>query len=227
MSNAAFTLDDEANRRLTAEGRPVRAHAFKRHPNDWYQEPLWCSQRLFQVESFHGVIYDPACGEGRILKSACEFFPLKAVQGADIVDRGINTHLPHLRFHVRNFLSNEVDPSCVASTVNIVSNPPYQVSDDFLEKALKLPNWQKIAFLMPTTWASPQKRAHVLQTTPLRREWKLTPRPSMPPGGDKPQGFKDRGGHVDYSWFIWERGYSGAPEIRWLHRIAEKEKGFL
>jgi len=60
--------------------------------------------------------------------------------------------------------------------------------------------------------------ARWLENTPLQRIWLLTPRPSMPPGQHILDGGKVGGGKSDYCWLVWEHGYSGLPEIRWLHR---------
>jgi hypothetical protein len=39
-----------------------------------------------------------------------------------------------------------------------------------------------------------------------------------PPGDVIAAGDKPGGGRVDFCWLIFERGYSGFPELRWLHR---------
>ena len=64
---------------------PRLAHNFARDPNDWYVEPRWCSIRLFEEEKFHGEIYDPNCGWGRVLRSAKDAG--YAVRASDIVIR--------------------------------------------------------------------------------------------------------------------------------------------
>lgn len=54
--------------------------------------------------------------------------------------------------------------------------------------------------------------------TPLRRVWMMTPRPSMPPGHVITAGGKITGGKMDYCWLVWEAGYEGEAEIKWLRR---------
>ena len=52
---------------LPAKGkRPRRSHIFDRDDHDFYVEPAWCSERLFAVEPFAGLIWDPAAGSGTI-----------------------------------------------------------------------------------------------------------------------------------------------------------------
>jgi hypothetical protein len=74
--------------------------------------------------------------------------------------------------------------------------------------------------LLPANWVQGDKRSRMLAGTPLRRVWFITPRPSMPPGHVLEAGGKPGNGTTDYAWFVWLRGYDGAPEVRWLRRDA-------
>jgi hypothetical protein len=177
----------------------------KRDKDDFYVEPSWCSERLFAVERFEGLILDPACGSGRIVKAA-RAAGLGAM-GTDKVDRGA------LDWPARNFLS----PLLAPGLSNIVSNPPFGLAEAFVERALMVAE-RKVAFLLPTIWLHGDKRARWLRQTPLRCVYLLCPRPSMPPGKVLQRGAKATGGMKDYCWLVWLRGFQGAPEVRWLHR---------
>lgn len=193
---------------LTASLRgPLRKRESKiwaREANDWYCEPGWCSRRLFEEEQFAGSVLDPACGRGAILDSA------KAaglhVDAGDIVDRGYPGVIVGNFFDVHSITAN-----------NIVSNPPFGIAEPFVEHALNLA-WSKVAMLLPANWVQGDKRSRWLQTTPLRRVYFITPRPSMPPGHIIAAGGKPGNGTTDYAWFVWLRGYDGTPEVRWLRR---------
>jgi hypothetical protein len=59
---------------------------------------------------------------------------------------------------------------------------------------------------------------------PLARVWLLSRRPSMPPGiywGQR-NNFgcliqeEETGGKMDYSWFVFDHGYTGKVTIDWL-----------
>lgn len=189
------------------EPREKDAHLWERHPQDWYVEPEWCSKRLFDVEKFgaHIPVTDPACGLGRILKSADAAGYL--IYGSDIVARSEYCE------HEVNFLED----FSVCSTV--VSNPPFGIADDFAKHALEICA-DKVALLLPTKWMNGAKRGAWLETTPLRRVWLLGPRPSMPPGPVIEAGIAPGNGTTDFAWFVWERGYVGRPELHWLRRAA-------
>jgi hypothetical protein len=185
--------------------RQKDAQIWARHPRDFYVEPEWCSQRLFEEEEFPRgcVISDPACGLGRILQSAHNAGHL--VYGADIVSRSEWCDAEE------DFLLSTEAPW------SIVSNPPFGIADAFTKHALKLVR-HEVALLLPTKWMNSAKRGAWLETTPLRRVWLLGPRPSMPPGPVIEAGIAPGNGTVDFAWFVWERGYEGRPELRWLRR---------
>ena len=67
----ALGLDGGKGVDLFAKGkRPRRSHIFDRDDHDFYVEPPWCSERLFAVEPFAGLIWDPAAGSGTIPRAA-------------------------------------------------------------------------------------------------------------------------------------------------------------
>jgi hypothetical protein len=184
--------------------KKLDAHVWEREANEHYVEPEWCSRRLFEDEPFEGQVWDPCCGFGRIPESAraAGFF----VFASDIVDRGYSA------------LSERSDFLCCndhQASENIVCNPPFNIADQFALHALSLGNTRKVAMIFPTARLN---AAHWLRGTPLRRIWLLTPRPSMPPGHVITRGEKPGGGKMDYCWLIWERGYEGHAETRWLRR---------
>jgi hypothetical protein len=179
------------------------AHLWRRHPEDFYVEPGWVSWRLFDVEQFKGAIWDPACGIGRIVDSASRNHHYLSF-GSDIVKRS-------------DWCENEIDflSAPVQEWHEIVSNPPFGIADKFIKHALAA---RKVAMLLPTKWMNSAARGKWLETTPLKQVLLLAPRPSMPPGPVIEAGEKPGNGTVDFAWFVWERGYIGAPTIGWLRR---------
>lgn len=177
----------------------LNAHVWDRQKEDWYCEPAWCSKRLFEEERF-GAIHDPCCGFGTIVKSAWSCGA--SATGADLVDRGFE------RGGVQDFFDCDQVLDC------IVCNPPFNIASHFALHAIKLAQ-RKVAIIFPTARLN---AAHWLKGTPLRRVWMLSPRPSMPPGYVIAAGGKPQGGKSDFCWLVWERGYQGAAEIRWLYR---------
>lgn len=200
MSEPRSLLDE----RVSEISVPLKAHLWARHHDDFYVEPKWCSRRLFETEFFSGDIFDPACGLGRIVESAHQFGHAAAF-GSDIVARS-----PTCRV-AADFLQTNVDVK------NIVSNPPFRLAEEFTRHALRSAR-DRVALLLPSKWLYGDKRSRWLEETPLRKVLALTPRPSMPPGPVIEAGIDPGGGREDFSFFIWDIGYRGRPEIGWLRR---------
>ncbi len=193
---------------MTMAVKKLEAHIWQRAAGEHYVEPAWCSRRLFEEEWFDGGIYDPACGFGTIVIEALKQGLL--AYGSDLVQRGWDsTRTPH-DFHAPG----------VEHHANIVCNPPFNLAQAFAAAALARAE-RKVAMVFPTARLN---AAYWLRETPLMRVWLMTPRPSMPPGSTITAGAKPGGGKTDFAWLVWQRGYAGAPEIRWLHRDKDKQQ---
>ncbi len=191
----------------TAPKRPINAHLWERHPDDWYVEEEWVDHRLFEYEPFEGSICDPACGLGRIVEAArCARFT--HAWGQDKVDRSAYCE------RTADFLSDDFRDR---TPENVVSNPPFKLSREFVVRARQIAA-RKVVMLLPLGWISGDKRSRWLEETRPRRVLILTPRPSTPPGPALLTGLLPRRGKTDFAWYIWERGYNGEPEFAWLRR---------
>lgn len=190
---------------MTLAEHPIakKAHIWPRDPLDWYVEPQWCNERLFEMEKFAGVVWDPACGSGRILKAA--YLAGIPTVASDVLDRGYENTA------IENFLES------LCKFSNIVSNPPYKIARPFIEHALKLAS-HKVAMLLPYGFMFGAIRGRWLESTPLARVLLLSPRPSMPPGHLVASGDKPSGGRVDFVWFIWDHAHSGPPMLGWCRK---------
>jgi hypothetical protein len=197
------------DRQTPPRTRKRDSHIWEREAQDWYREPAWCSERLFQVEEFDGPINDPACGLGTIIEAASRAgFD---TSGGDLVDRGYDGT------KVEDFLTS------TWPRVNIVSNPPFDIAARFVRHALDV-TARKVAVIFPTARlnaANGPKGKYWIRGLPLRRVWLMTPRPSMPPGHVIAGGKKASGGRPDFCWLIFEKGWEGSAELRWLHRDSE------
>ena len=186
--------------------RKRESSLWPREENDWYCEPRWCSERLFQVESFRGPVHDPCCGAGAIVESA-RAAGLTAT-GSDIADR-----VPG-QFPVVDAMNDDT------FRMNIVSNPPFKLCNGAAPLVARFLAMTalKVCLLLPSTWMNGAKRSKWIEDTPLRRVWLLAPRPAMPTGHAIADGLKPGNGTTDYAWYVWDLGYVGTPEIRWLRR---------
>jgi hypothetical protein len=187
--------------------RPRRSHIFERDRDDFYSEPEWCSRRLFEVEEFTGLIWDPCAGLGTIVRSA------RAAKlsnfASDIADHG---------YGVRQDFLTAPAPT-IAGLFNVVCNAPFALAHEFVERALAL-GAAKVAIIFPTARLNAAR--WWLEPLPLARVWLLTPRPSMPPGVVILRGEKPGGGKTDFAWLVFDRAHNGPPALGWLYRDGGK-----
>ncbi|MES0008518.1 hypothetical protein NKJ64_25655 [Mesorhizobium sp. M0062] len=183
------------------------AHLWERDPNDFYVEPYECSRSLFRLEAFEGLIWDPACGLGRIVVEAraAGFVAI----GSDIIKR---SELCELR---SDFLSRSFRPEFS----NIVMNPPFGLAEEFVREAIDIvPNGGKVAAILPLVWLSGfSTKRDWLPLSPLKTVYPISPRPSMPPGRVIEAGIRPGNGTKDFSWLVWQKGYSSPPTVVFMN----------
>jgi hypothetical protein len=173
--------------------RPRNSYIFERAHNDLYVEPPWCSERLFAVETFPGVVWDPCCGTGTIIRSA-------RALGLRGCATDISTGWDFLTARVPG-----------RGPFSVVTNPPYAITRVIVERALEL-GAMKVAILFPVARVNAAWRW--LEGKPVARLHLLTPRPSVPPLTAKVIG----GGRVDFCWLVLDRRHKGSPTWGWLRR---------
>jgi hypothetical protein len=179
-------------------GRLRADHARERWPADWYIEPAWAVEKLFQAVPFEGAIHDPCAGSGRIPSVAKSFG--YTVTAADLHDRGYPGTI------VKDYFKDRIRYD------NIVSNPPYKLGEEFIHHALEFTR-HKIAVIMRLPFLASQGRYNRLyKTHPPSEVLVLSKRPSMPPGGtDIPA----KGGTDEYAFLVWDQGYVGPTILKW------------
>jgi hypothetical protein len=180
----------------------ARSSGYDRHANDWYVESAGAVDALLNVEQFDGPTLDPACGGGNI--------PLRFQArglwcfGSDIIDRGFG-QAPV------DFLHDHIVPA-LAEYRNIVTNPPFAIAQQFVERALSLVPG-KVAIIQRLAFLEGQERGKLFRRQPPTRVWVFSSRQSMPPGGtDIPA----QNGSVAYCWLVWDRLHVGKTELGWL-----------
>ena len=153
-----------------------RAHLFQRHPEDYYIEPEFCSERLFATEHFEGTIVDPSCGSGRIVLAARAHRERVSRLGDNRITKALGYDIVKrskvCNEDLEDFLTSDYE------TANIVSNPPFGLcgkastknglKEDFayVKKALATAE-KKVALLLPLPWLTGADKGEWLRTTPL------------------------------------------------------------
>lgn len=188
----------------------------KRHPLDWYVDPIWCARQLghalagFWPEQLEGLpIWDPCCGMGNTLQAAWEL-GLRTI-GSDVVNNFAWTQFPDDPDLIKPvwFRADFLERVRAPEPCSIVCNPPYSykkdIAEQFARRALELSS-KHVCILMPTKWLSSQARYRLFSEHPPLAVLFLSQRPSMPPG-DRIADMGNRafsGGMVDYCWVVWD-----------------------
>jgi hypothetical protein len=116
--------------------RPRNTHIFQRAAHELYIEPPWTSERLFAVETFPGAKLDPCCGIGMIARSVLAAG--LSICASDIAEHGYGER-------PWDFLTK---PALTEKLFSVVTNPPYALAREVVERALKL-GATKIAIFFP------------------------------------------------------------------------------
>ena len=166
--------------------------------NDYYATPPLATTRLLEVERFENV-WEPACGEGHISmvlkKNGMD------VISSDIADRGYG--------FTEDFLNTEREHDG-----DIITNPPFSKSTEFVYKAMDiLREGRRMALLLRIQFLESQKRKELFKLYPPKYIYVFSKNIRCARNGD----FKNATGNAStYAWFIWEKGYTGEPVVRWL-----------
>lgn len=168
-----------------------------RPDNDFYPTPPPMTEALLSVEKFNGSIWECACGNGAMGK-------VFEAHGYDVI--GTDTE-PRDYGRVLDFFmcADLLAP-------NIVTNPPFALLNPWIERAAMFQP-KKIALLAKLQALETQDRSYILEETKLTRVWIFRARQTIWREG-KAQ--TKNGGMIPFCWLVWERGYTGRPEIGWI-----------
>ena len=171
---------------------------------DYYATDPQAVEMLLALETFAPVIWEPACGEGHISKV------LQAhgheVISTDLIYRGFGDPEP------LNFLEETLDNF----EGDIITNPPYNVALEFIQKALdSVRVGRKVAMLLKIQFLEGKRRETFFKKTPPRTIYVSRSRIRCAPNGNF-EGFKN-GSTICYEWYVWEKGFTGDPVIKWFN----------
>ena len=188
-------------------------HDTVREDEDFYATPTMAVQKL--IDSFGSVlkidnatIFDPCVGKGHILKP---FRDQKYnVAGTDLISR---TDLwdSHIEYQGgQDFLSRmESLRGC-----NIVTNPPYKICLDFAKKGIELIDDNRyMCMLLKIQFLETKARYEFFKKFPPKYIYVFVNRIGCIPGGESDI---NKPSAICYAWYIWQKGYTGDPMVRWI-----------
>lgn len=184
---------------------------YDRVKNDYYATHPDTINDLINREVFTGAIWEPACGEGH-MSERLKKWGFK-VHSSDLINRGYgNCPLDFLRYTVDERLN-----------LNIITNPPYKHAKEFVEKSLEiLQPGRKVAMFLKLTFLESKKREEMFKRYPPVCVYVYSRRQTVARNGD-PDAF-EKSSAVCYAWFIWEVGYAGDTQLKWIRESAYYDK---
>ena len=185
------------------------SETWKREENDYYATPPSSTEALLEKVQFKGSFLEPCVGGGHIAEVIKEHYPNEALYGMDLVDRG------YLGTKVADFLEYDFKDK---KFDNIVTNPPYSLAQEFLEKGMTILSENgKIALFLKIQFLEGAKREKMFRKYPPRYIYVFTKRQN-PWRNGKPVDEKGKpwSGTMCFAWFVWEKGFDGEPIVRWV-----------
>ena len=177
------------------KAQQIVGYSANREKNDFYATPEESTEKLLNVVTFKGKIYEPCCGQGHISKVLIKHG--YKVFSSDLVDRGYGT--PRVDFLMETQKHD-----------NIVTNPPFKNALEFAERALELSRY-KVALLLKLSFLEGVARRNFFRSYPPEKVWVFSQRQALMKNGEP-----HSGGMLALAWFVWSKGNIESPTIGWV-----------
>ena len=193
-----------ANATFSALGCNERHNTADRQCRDYYATAPIAVDYLLAHEEISRRVLEPAAGGGHLV---CAL----VLNGRDVKAFDIEPQAQGIER--RDFL-NELEP--FSWDGDIVTNPPYSMSKEFIKRSLSIvKDGAKVCMFLPIHYLASQSRLELFRKSPPKRVWVFSFRINCAKNGDFAA---IKGTAVDYAWFVWEKGWRGAPTIGWIER---------
>ena len=171
-----------------------------REENDFYATESKAVELLLAEETFDNNILEPCCGKKHItniLEQAGY-----TVKSSDLIDRGVGADIQDF-FKITDWDGD------------IISNPPYKNALDFVKHSLEIvKEGSKVAMFLKILFLEGKTRKEFFLESPPKVIYVASGRLNCAKNGDFD---KYTTGAVCYAWFVWEKGFTGEPVIRWIN----------
>lgn len=161
-----------------------------RQVNDYYDTPDYTIQSLLDVHEIMYPVLEPCSGNLAIVNM---------LRGGRVYTNDINPNVPAEKHE------NYMDITYVPEVYTIITNPPFNIALDIIEKALDdIIIGGEVIMLLRLNFLGAQKRKEFWDNAPLKHIYVLSKRPCFING---------KSDSIEYAWFVFERGYKGKANI--------------
>lgn len=182
----------------------------ERVDNDFYATPENAIRAILDVVKLDGSILEPAAGQGHISRLLREYYPYSELVSTDLIQR-------EEKFGIAidggvDFLTYDYN----RKFDNVITNPPFNLAQEFIERALELSN-DKVIMFAKIQLLEGNKRREMFDNTPLKYVYVFSKRVNPLRNGEElDENGKPWASTMCFAWFIWEKDYKGEPIVRWL-----------
>lgn len=178
----------------------------EREEFDYYATEPKAMELLLNEEKFSESVWECAVGGGH-LADVLKENGYKVIC-SDIVDRGYpNTE-------IKNFL----DCSLTNVDADIITNPPYSLATEFVEKAMEVVGeGHKVAMFLRLAFLEGKKRKELFKKYPPKYVYVASGRLQCARNGEFDKYKKGSGTALAHAWFVWEKGFKGETIVRWIN----------
>lgn len=196
----------------TNKAHLMTGYSPNRIENDVYNTPVSDIRLLLEREPFFSdTIWEPACSIGNISKTVEEFYPKRTVISSDLRYNDDIYGLKGIDFlKQEKFISEFLPyPKNININIDIISNPPYSHTIEFIKQAKKIAT-HKIAFLLKLNalggikrykevWSDKEFPLKAVYVFCKRLDFGLLSSPTL-----------------EYCFCVWSKDYKGLPVIDWI-----------
>lgn len=176
----------------------------ERETNDFYATDPKALELLLDREEFDPYIWECACGKGHLSEVLKKRGYI--VKSTDLIDRGYG--------------DGGIDFLQCSEKHNgdIITNPPYKYAQQFVEHALELiPDGNRVVMFLKLTFLESQNRRKMFDRYPPEFIYVSSSRLRCASGGEFEKYKSSSGTAIAYAWFIWRKGFTGEPRVRWFN----------
>ena len=158
-----------------------------------------------------GLILEPACGQGHIIKVLKEHIDNDII-ASDIIEREKICDFSFIKKDFLNAYYLDKKPR------TIITNPPFSHAQEFIERAIDLVGRRgEVIMFAKIQLLESMSRKKMFEKYPPKYVYVFSERqPSLPNGNPLNENGKKWANTMCYAWFVWKKGFTGEPIIRWI-----------
>lgn len=199
-----------ANKNLSGTSLVGVSATRERVDNDYYATPKNAIEAILNKVELKGSILEPSAGEGHISVLLQEKYPNSEIISTDLIQRKDKFNVG-LQGGV-DFLSHDFG----RTFDNVITNPPFNLAQEFIEKALEVSN-DKVIMFAKIQLLEGAKRRELFDKFPPKYIYVFSKRVNPLRNGEElDENGKPWASTMCFAWFVWEKNYEGEPIVRWL-----------